>query len=448
MRSVSSALAILVFPGLLLAQTGEPVSVDLRELLKRAETHYPEVAVAAAEQASAEATRDLARWTRFSPRLTSRSVFGVVPGAEGDIFNSPDTPRDLNDLGPFWRTRVDASIPVYAFGAMGAAERAARRGVDSRVARSRAKLNAGRLLAARAYFGYLLATESLALLADVRGHLEKLLESLEHPSEEQDVDPLDLYKARSYGFDLDKLEAEARKGLKRAAAGLQELAGEPVRPAAAGLVGLGPGAVPDLEGALATALSESPEVREAEMAAEARGLVAESARKERLPALAVEGRFEYGEAPGRARQDNPFVYDPFNTRTLSAALGLRWDLNFKQSGARARREQAEAEVQRARAAALKAKLRLELRDLHASMTEAHEIHETSRRALSTSANWLRLAEENHGIGTASTKDVIDAYGAYVRAKAAHLTALHDLDVAVIAWRLAFGRPPLEEGETP
>ncbi|HLA76887.1 MAG TPA: TolC family protein [Vicinamibacteria bacterium] len=436
------ALAAALWAHPLTAQ--EPARVDLRELLRRAEVHHPEVAVARAERDSARAGEDLARWTRLSPRLASTSVFGLVPGARGDIFDSPDTARDLNDLGPFWRTRLDLGLPLYTFGALGASQRAAHALVGSREARTEAKLNAARLQAARAYFGHLLAQDQLSLLAEVRAHLERLLDSLDR-SEEQD--PLDVYKARGYGFELDRLESEVRRAQRLAAAGLRELAGEAAQPVADHLPSLA-AELPDLEPALREAMASQPELREAELAAEARALLAEAARKERLPALGVEGRFEYSEAPGRARQSNPFAYDPFNARSLTAALGLRLDLNFKQTGARARREAAEAEVQRAKAQAARVRLRLELSDLHAGLREAQGIAEAGRRAFSTAANWLRLAEENHGLDAASTKDVIEAYAAYVQSRAAHLKATHDLDLAVIAWRLACGRPPLEEGESP
>jgi len=125
---------------------------------------------------------------------------------------------------------------------------------------------------------------------------------------------------------------------------------------------------------------------------------------------------------------------------------LRWDLNLKQSGARAWREAAEARALRARAEALRVRQRAELTQLHAEIVESRAVYESSRRALSSTANWLRVAEENHGLGTAAPKDVVEAYAAYVQAKAAHLKAIHDLNLAVIAWRLACGRPPLEEGE--
>ncbi len=437
-------LAVAALVSAVAATAQEPIRVNLRELMRRAENAHPELAVARAERDSARAGEDLARWTRLSPRLSSTTVFGLVPGARGDIFSSPDTARDLNDLGPFWRTRLDLGIPLYTFGALGASQRAAQALVASREARAETKLNAARLQAARAYLGHLLAQENLTLLADVRAHLERLLETLEGG---EDQDPLDVYKARSYGFDLDRLESELRRAQRMAAAGLQELAGETVLPAPDRLPSL-MAEPPDLELALREAMASHSELREAELAAEARAFLAEAARKERLPALAVEGRFEHSEAPGRARQSNPFAYDAFNARSLTAALGLRLDLNFKQTGARARREAAEAEAQKAKAQAARAKLRLELSDLHAALQEAREITEASRRAFSTAANWLRLAEENHGLGTASTKDVVEAYAAYVQSRAANLKATHDLALAIIAWRLACGRQALEEGENP
>jgi outer membrane protein TolC len=413
--------------------------------------------VVEAERAGAEALRDLAFWSRWSPRLSDTTHFGVVPGARGTIEDSPDSPRDLNDLGPFYRTRLDAVMPLYTFGRLRYAQRAAAAFVESKLARAEAKRATGRELAARAYFGYLLAEQSLDLIADVRRHLDQLLERLQKPpAGEEETDPLDLYKARGYGFELDRLEAKAERGLSVAAAGIEELAAAPararVRPAAPRLEPLAgegsPELAPSLERGLEEARAASPELRELDLAARARDYFAESNRREGWPTLAAEGRFEYGRAPGRTRQDNPFVYDPFNVRTLTAAFALRWELNFKQTGAKARKEEAEAAELRAKREALAARTRIEVVEAHSRLVEARKVHEASRRALSTTANWFRVAEENHGLGTASVKDVVEAYAAFVQTRSAQLEAVHDLNLALIAWRLALGREPLAPGEAP
>lgn len=417
--------------------------LDLRAVLAASGRVHPELAVARAELDAARATESLARATRRSPRLNGTAAFGLVPAARGTVFDSPDSPRDLDELGPFWRARLDFTMPLHTFGALAEAERAARAGVGARQARERARRAAGELLAARAYLGWQLSRKSLDLVADVRRHLDDHLAKIE---EDPDSDPVDLYRARNARFQLDVLEARARRGLDEAEGGLRELVGE-ARPVSADLVPLEPGA-PGLAAAEAEALARNPELGEAELAAEARAHLAESARRERWPALGLEGRFDVGRASNRDQQDNPFVYDAFNVRSATAALGLRWDVSFRQSGARLARERAEAEAARARSQALRARVRVDLAALHARLTEAAAVHETSRRALSTTASWLRLAEENHGLGTASTKDVIEASTAYLQARAAQLEAVHDLDLAVLGWRLALGRSPLEEGEDP
>ena len=167
-----------------------------------------------------------------------------------------------------------------------------------------------------------------------------------------------------------------------------------------------------------------------------------------MPALSLEGRFEQGQAANRDKQSNPFVYEPFNVRSIGATLALRWELNFAQTGAKARKDLADAAETRARHQALLARKRVELAEAHARLVEARAIHEASRAALSVGANWLRIAEENHGLETASMKDLIEAYGAFVQSRRSHLEAVHAPNRAVIDWRLATGGEPLEEGETP
>jgi len=441
-RTLALVLAFCAVP----AVAEEARTLDLRTLFAITATSYPEVGVAEAELGSAAAAESLARSLRRTPRLTLTGGFGVVPGARGTVFDSRDSPRDLDDFGPFWRSRLEFQMPLFTFGALAEAERAAAAGTGARRERVRARRDVGLLLAARAYFGWQLATRSLGVLEEVRGHLDEHLARLESEAD-QESDPLDLFRARNARFVLDRAEAEARRRLRVAEAGLRELTGSETRPLTDDLVALQRDAT-SLEEALASALAANPELREADLAADARAHLAQAARRERWPSLGVEGRLEYGEAPGRTRQDNPFVYDPFNVRSVSAAFGLRWDVNFKQSGARAAREEAEAAAARARRDGLRARIRIELAQLEARLVEALAVYETSRRALSTTANWLRVAEENNGLGTASTSDVIDSYTAYAQARAAHFEATYDLNLAIVGWRLAQGREPLAEGEAP
>lgn len=441
------ALVAIALGATSVAQGAEPRRVDLRELFATTTRTYPEVAVAAADVEAAGATRSLTHATRRWPTLTGVGAFGVVPAARGDIFYSPDNPRDLDDFGPFWRARLEFAYPLFTWGALAETERAAISQVGAREARVRGRRDAGLLLAARAYFGWQLATRSLGVVADIRGHLEEHLQRLESPPEGTETEPMDLFRTRHARFELDRLEAAARRRASDSEAGMRELVGEDALPAKDELVPLS--ADPrDLEQAVAEALSANAEVREAELLAEARGHLAEAIRRERFPALTIEGRFDYGHATNRDEQHNPFVYDSFNVRSVTAAFGLRWDLSFRQRGAKVARERAEAESARARVRALQARVRVELAGLRARLSEAKDVHDTSRRALSTTANWLRVAEENVGLGTASTKDLIDAYTAYMQARAAHFEAVHDLDLAVVAWRLALGRDPLAEGEAP
>jgi outer membrane protein TolC len=434
------------------ASASAPVTrVSLRRLIELAQANYPEMQVVAAEQAGADALESLAFWTRFTPRLTDTTVVGLVPAARGDIFFSPDDAQEIDDLGPFYRFRVDMRWPVYTFGRLKALHDASRAFVASRGARAEVKRAAALDLAYRAYFGWLLADRGLDVLAGVRRDLDEVLLRLEDPEPgDPEAEPLDLLKLRHYRFTLDREEAEARRGLMLAAQGLRELSGlsGDVRPEASDLVALSAPASPDFQQALPVALAHDPELRELALGARARSLYATAARKEGLPQVAIEGRYDIGHASNRDEQDNPFVYDPFNVNTLTAALALRWELNFKQTAARARKEEAEAQELVAKHQALIARKRVDLTETYAHLVEAMTVHEASRRALSTGASWLRLADEGYGLGSASINDLIDGYGAFVDSQRQHLEAVHELNLAILAWRQALGQPPIQQGESP
>ena len=140
----------------------EPRRVGFEELVALALQNDPERAVAGAERRAAAAAVDLARWMRWSPRLSATSAFGVVPGARGNVYSSPDTPRDLDDFGPFWRVRLDMSMPILSFGRLESAQQAAAAALASKDAKLGARRGDVAALAARAYYGYVLARQNLA----------------------------------------------------------------------------------------------------------------------------------------------------------------------------------------------------------------------------------------------------------------------------------------------
>ncbi len=207
--------AALLVGSLALGQSAEPpkaTEISFREFLEEITTSYPEFAILDAEIEGARALESLAFWTRWSPKVRARGVFGVVPAARGSIFDSPDTPRDLDDLGPFMRANVTASIPLFTFGRLSNAHEAASTLVQANEAKADAKKLAVTELAAKAYFGHLLADESLALIEEVQGRVGDLLDKLrsaeDDDDEEAESDPLDLLKTRSYELKLAQRHVE------------------------------------------------------------------------------------------------------------------------------------------------------------------------------------------------------------------------------------------------
>jgi len=453
----AAALVLLMAPHLGVASPGAEATggerrIDLRELLAIAADRYPEVDIAEAEKRGAEALESQARWTRWTPKLTGGAVAGLVPAARGNILYSPDSPRDLNDLGPFWRFRLDMSQPFLTWGKLGAAQHAAENLVASKQSKVESKRNTGRSLASKAYFEFLLAQDRLKLISEVKLKLDELVGRLQNPPPgEPETDQMDLYKARSYEFKIARLEAGAARELEVASAGLNELVGLPaggvVRPRAQRLepIEVPP---PDLDKGISEALTTRSDIKEVTFAAEAQRLWAHSVSRDRYPTFGLEMRFEYGEARNRDKQDNPFVYEPFNVRTIAWALAGKWDLNFLQSGARTEKELAYAAELRAQREALSTRSEIEVVQAHAELIEAQKLLETSRKELSTTANWARVAEDNYGLGTSNIDDLVAAYGAAIESRASQLEAIRNLNIAVIAWRLALGRAPLLEGESP
>lgn len=419
------ALIVLLFGGALRA--AEPMRLTVEECVRRALAHHPRVGAAVAEVRVSRSLVAQADAARFGPQVELTHMFGPSPAANGSPYD-PALRTDLTDLSVFTRTDTTLVMPLYTFGKLAAKAEAARRGVavaqyaqDQTAAEIRRETR-------KTYYGALLARglkeladESLKRIARARSRVRELIEEGELPPSDQ------------YRLDIFSLEVEARRVSAASAEGslldaLKAAVGAPPSSSfdiADETLTRTDGERIDEEESAQTALRLRPEIRQIRAGVEARSALVRSAKADLYPQFFAGAQLRHGYAPNRTDQKNPFVRDDFNFLQGGFAIGLKYTFNFSAAGAKTEQAFAERDrliaQQRAAEAAISVQARSAARVAQASAL-AVDIREKAAR---TARGWLAAAESNFDLGVGETRDLADAFQAYLQAKAALLQALYE-----------------------
>lgn len=418
-----------------------PVRLTLEECIRRALEYHPRAAVAGSEVRVSRSLVAQADAARFRPQLEVAQMFGPSPAAIGSPYD-PALRSDLGDLGVFTRSEATMVMPLYTFGKLSAKAEAARYGVE--VARHGQEQAAAEIRreTRKGYYGILLARELKALADETLKRLAKARVRVHELIEEEELQPSDQHR-----LDVFSLEIEARRATAAATeasllAGLKAALGlEPSIDFDIADSGLerAPGVPEGEEESAREALRSRPELLQLRAGVEARSALARSAQADLFPQFYVGAQLRYGYAPNRTDQRNPFVRDDFNFLQGGVAIGFRYTLNF--SAARARAEEARAERDRLTAQRRMAETAIGVQARSAaratqSSALAADVREKAARA---ARGWLATAESNFDLGVGETRDLVDAFQAYIQTKAALLDALFADNAARADLEYAEGR---------
>ncbi len=433
MRAESSgrqlpAIASLVAVTALLAATiasaqepqpaaGTPPRLGLAAVLARAVDSNPMMRAHRLDVDRAEV--DLQQWQSFwsLPEVQLDSYTGVVPGARGDIFNSPDTSSDLNDLGPFFKGQIGFAIPVYGFGRLRHGRAAARGVVDVKASeRERARDELSREVI-RAYWGALSAARAFDIADGMRDAFDELVEQAEQKLDEGDIDPNDVWEIRSGRYDVDAVFLEARQTQLLLRETLAKLMGfdngNGYELNADGMpeVALTRASLPALQ---AAATQRNPQLRALVAAASALDEGMALSRSNRWPLILIGGGFGFARSSARDDQKNPFAYDEFNFNRAGAALNVRWDLNFTRHNFDIARRTIERNATDARRQALQLSVELDVAGALEGVLKNVELLASARDTRRETRRWLRSAGDDFDLGIGEAQPLIKAYRADYR----------------------------------
>ncbi|MFW6066876.1 MAG: TolC family protein [Myxococcota bacterium] len=417
-----------------------PVS-DLRTLTRRAERTFPSVA---ATSRAIEAAREQLSEAKVSPffQFEATAAFTVMPDARGTSAYSPDSELPLgNAWSPALRLAVEGALPLYTFGKLRAARKAARAEVDATVAERDQTLAELRYDVRRAYFGLQMALDLKQMISEGRPRLVHALERLEERLSEDDPDANNMDKWRlasalaevnARASEADRLEATAR-------AALGILTGLPrVRVPDCPLQPVAYETAP-LERYVRRATEFRPETRMLQAATEAREADVQRHQARYFPDIGLALSAGYSYAPGVTDQNNPFVYDLVNRRTLGAALVARWSLDLWGNVHRVRRAEAQLAETEAQAHRASKGIDLEVRKTYETVLDARRREEAWAEGEREGRSWFVAAVQAYQVGSAEPRDLVDALKAYFMARYSHLEAIRELNEALAELERVSGR---------
>lgn len=420
-----------------LAASATPVFVSLDDALERARANAPSLESLRALERSAEAERREARAGRL-PTVDLAAGYArssnvpelTVPFPDGDRTLFPNLPNT-------WRSRVEASVPLYVGGRVS-------RTIDAAEARRTAAASdtdAGALdleLETRiAYWSLATARDRVRVLTDAMRAYDQHLADARH-REELGLVP----HSEVLSVSVERDRAELTRVEARNAAAVEEAD-------LARILGLPPGSTIeltdpldapeptpiDLEVEVARALESRPE--RAALAARRRALEAAAAaeRGARLPAVAAAAGYDYAR-PNRKILPLADRWD--DTWDVSVSATWRAFDGGKSKAAQARRS-AEAESVTALLEDFDRRVRRDVTARVLDVSSARDAIEVAERAETAAREALRIVADRYVEGVAPSSDRLDAEVALLRSGLDRAEAAARLRTALAALDRATGR---------
>jgi multidrug efflux system outer membrane protein len=426
---------VLLSPGPI--ATIRPHAYTLGECLSLSERNHPNLWAARARLAFVHAQLDEARWTPYSYWSASART-GVLPTIGGTPFYNA-VPRSRlsegfgQDFQPFLSFGVSGTIPIYTFGKIDSIKRAAEAQVrynEWDLEKSRIQVRAD---VRRAYFGLMLARDALYIADDILSKLNHAIDNVANKIAAGDtsVEEADRLRLEIYRDELLARVAEAKKGEAFASAALRFFTGVqtafdiPDEPLKKPETPLGP-----VVRYLTAARLFRPDVNLARSGVMARRAQLDFARAQLYPNIGLGLGFSYAIAPSATSQNTAWIGDPFNGFGAAAVFGVEWGLDLLPKNARIAGAEAQLEEARSLERYALGGTAVEVENQYATAAEAKAREENWDRAEHRAKRWISSVQDGIDLGTKDERQIVEPLRAYVFARANHVQALMDFNVAL------------------
>lgn len=397
----------------------------LQSALDQAIKNYPGLEIVHKSAEIAERQLAEARHSWILPQFEVTSFFGPVPDVPASagppgFQNYVETPNDVG--GIFFRLEANAVQPIFTFGRLKNVTRLAKTGVKASLEEERDEMHELVFNIKRTYFGMAGLYTLEDFLHEIEGKLNFVAKRIDEMLEKgtSDVTESDRFKVQIFSADLAGRLLEAQENQQK------------VRYAMSLLLGFGDKSDGwdidvhnvtttaaeqyDLESSMKWATANNANLQRLNYLVEARKSLKDIQQANFMPILFLGGTFAYAIAPDRFDVENPYLNDPFNEVTGGVALGMRQELDLhilRDRYLKTKLEYEQALFQKRLAEdAIKADVRGKVLTTDLSQQRLNKATEGLRAARSL----VGAEMNNYEFGVAPTKDVLEAFIAYAKAK--------------------------------
>ena len=397
--------------------------MTLAQCVDRALRVSPDIEQAVLAVEGLEARLSEAKFAGIAPRLQWTNVFGPAPGIEGDTERVETIRSDLSDLGVFSRTQIEVVQPLYTFGKISNAKKAAGYGLEAGEAAVESRKSDVAFQVKKLFYGLVLARELRDIILEseekVREARDRVNEMIEEDS--GDVGQNDLLKIDVFEYEVQQSRARAEKSIEMGKSALKsvlELDRSSDFDIVHTAVETGTAGLEALDVYIERAKDRRYDIRQLRAGVLARRALMKVARSDFYPQIALAGSLQWGIAPHRPELDNPFLRDDFNFLRGGAVITLRQNFNFGLTRAKylARKTELEGLVTRESQAVNAVALQVE--QTYRDVIEARTNVVNSDRALRSARAWLTAAKLGFDV-TGDSSELLDAFTAHAKMQHAH-----------------------------
>jgi len=424
--------------------------LDLPTCVKRAIAAAPQIETARARVAVREGELQKAKAARFIPEVGVTSSISPARGAQGKLDSSLPSEHvtETNDIGYASRVQLGFVQPLWTAGKITAGIQAATAGVEAQLAAS-ARTTAEVVEQTRTlYYNVLLARAVTGVLEETRDAFGKALVTARERRDQGDakITELDILNLRVGA-------AEVAKEIPRLRA-----SGESALEALRRLMGIAPDAPVDLKDTRlepeeanlaplaqyeAQLFADSPQWREVTAGVTAKEQEVKKAEAEYYPQLFLKGGFDYGYAPDRRRQTNPFVYDNYNyIRGPGGALTVGWKLSFHMTAADVAIKKAELLTVESERRSAQSGLPVQLHDAYRRVVETRTQVEEMGEGRKAGRAVLTFAVANFDLGVGDPASILQGLGLYGRISSGYYEIVRNYNVALASLASIMGETSL------
>lgn len=400
----------------------DTLSINLTEFIQKGLERSGQVAYEEHVIDLAENRVNQAQSQRILPRIDLNTQHGLIPGVisndprnlpPGQFYLDPNLENNWEDWAIFTRAELSAVQPLYSWGAISSAVKAAQAGARAANYQFSAVKAEAELQLFELYYSYLLAVEISRILEDANEQIDRVERQLYQMRDDGDpgVKESDLFKFDIFKSEFQVQVIEVRESLdfvKRVwNYALQPESGIVYEPEENFLDPI-PYEFNNFDYYRYQAFSLRPELKGVESGIEAMKSSLDATRAQQYPMMFFGITASYANTPNRPRQTNPFIINNTNYSSAGIGFGIRQNLNF--SATRSTIERAKIEYRRfndlhqAVSDGIVLELNVNYREAVIAETKVRQ----TRESLSIARNWVRNEQLNYDIGFGDVEDLLDA----------------------------------------